>query len=295
MLRKTLIILLCLVPLLSFAQKKEKKKKKKDKDKVALVDRVANLFGTYQTKDTLLIYKQEEDPADTIPDVPLRKKKNVFFGVKTKRAYTVADAGGRTVIEDFYILPEPVEVDPYVLAIYRHDLQRERVVATRPRNNQATRVLHGPYKKLIDDKVVEEGMYFYGTKHMRWTKLTRQNRLTSKQHFHKGWYRDSEIEYYDGAGKEKIKSVLPIQYGKKEGTFIQFHPSGQIAVRGTYQFDKKVGIWEEFWDFNGRRYVKREIQFAPDAFQKDFQPYIRKEFDRNGQEIYVSPKIPKKG
>lgn len=295
MFRKSLIILLCLVPVLVFAQKKEKKKKKKDKDKVALVDRVANLFGTYQTKDTLLIYKQEEDPADTIPDVPLRKKKNVFFGVKTKRAYTVADAGGRTVIEDFYIIPDPVEVDPYVLAIYRHDIQRERVVNGKPRSAQVSRVLHGPYKKLIDDKVVEEGMYFYGTKHQRWTKLSRQNILTSKQHYHKGWYRDSEIEYYDGAGKEKIKFVLPIQYGKKEGTFIQFHQSGQIAVRGSYQFDKKVGIWEEFYDVRGAYIVKREIQFAPNAFQKDFKPYIRKEFDQRGEEIYVSPKIPKKG
>ena len=293
MLRRLLIILLCLLPLFGFAQKKEKKKKKKDKDKVALVDRVANLFGTYQTKDTLLIYSQEEDPADTIPDVPERKKKNVFFGVKTKRAFTIADAGGCTVVEDFYIFPEAVEVDPYVLAIYRHDTQRERVVGVRPRNNQATRVLHGPYKKLIDDKVVEEGMYFYGTKHQRWTKLTRQNILTSKQHFHKGWFRDSEIEYYDGAGKEKIKSVLPIQYGKKEGTFIQFHQNGQIAVRGSYQYDKKVGIWEEFYDVQGVYRVKREIQFAPDAFRKDFKPYIRKEFDRNGDLIYQSPKIPK--
>ena len=293
MLRKLLIISLCLLPLFGYAQKK--KKKKKDKDKVSLVDRVADLFGTYQPKDSLLIYKQELEPEDTIPDVPLRKKKNVFFGVKTKRAYTVADAGGRTVIEDFYILPEVVDVDPYVLAIYRHDTDRGRVVGVRPRNNKATRVLHGPYKKLIDDKVVEEGMYFYGTRHQRWTKLTRQNKLVSKQHYHKGWYRDSDIEYYDGAGKEHIKSVMPIQYGKKEGTFIQFHTSGGLAVRGKYEFDKKVGIWEEFYDYKGKLIVKREIQYAPNPFQKDFKPYIRKEFDQYGQEIYVSPKIPKAG
>jgi len=293
MLKRLLIISLCLLPLFGYAQKK--KKKKKDEDKVSLVDRVADLFGTYKPKDSLLIYKNEIEPEDTIPDVPLRKKKNVFFGVKTKRAYTVADAGGRTVIEDFYILPDPVDVDPYVLAIYRHDLDRERVTATRPRGNKATRVLHGPYKKLIADKVVEEGMYFYGTRHQRWVKLDRQNKLLSKQHYHKGWYRDSDIEYFDGDAQKEIKSVMPIQYGKKEGTFIQFHTSGQIAVRGQYQYDKRVGIWEEFYDVKGAYIVKREIQFAPDAFQKDFKPYIRKEFDQYGEEIYVSPKIPKSG
>ena len=103
------------------------------------------------------------------------------------------------------------------------------------------------------------------------------------------------IEYFDGAGKEHIKSVMPIQYGKKEGTFIEFHTSGQIAVRGSYQFDKKVGIWEEFYDVKGAYIVKREIQYAPDPFQKDFKPFIRKEFDERGQEIYVSPKVSKSG
>ena len=286
--RKLLIILLCLLPLMGFAQKR-KKKSKKEKAKVALVDRVARLFGTYQTKDTLLIYKKEKDRRDTTADVPLRKKKNVFFGLKTRREYTVAHAKGRTVIEDFYILPDPVAVDPYVLAIYRHDRDRQRVVRVRPGNNRASRVLHGPYKKLIDDKLVEEGMYFYGTKHQRWVKLTRQNKLLSKAHYHKGWYRDSQIDYYDGAGKERIKSVMPIQYGKKEGTFIQFHSSGKIAVRGRYEFDKKVGIWEEFYDLPGTFIVKREIQYAPDPFQKDFKSFIRKEFNKRGQEIYVSP------
>ena len=91
-------------------------------------------------------------------------------------------------------------------------------------------MLHGPYKKLIDDKLVEEGMYFYGTKHQRWVKLTRQNKLISKAHYHKGWYRDSQIDYYDGAGKQRIKSVMPIQYGKKEGVFILFHSSGKMAL-----------------------------------------------------------------
>ena len=82
---------------------------------------------------------------------------------------------------------------------------------------------------------------------------------------------------------------MPIQYGKKEGMFIQFHSSGKMAVRGRYEFDKKVGIWEEFYDLPGAFIVKREIQYPPDPFQKDFKSFIRKEFNKRGREIYVSP------
>lgn len=284
---RLLIILLISLPLACFAQKKKKK------DRKSLKEKALELFAPAGPKDSLLIYNHEVQE-DTIPDVPLKKRKNYFFGEKTKRAYTVGQASGRTVIEDFYILPEPAEVDPYVLAIYVHDQQRDQVKASRPRGRTASRVLHGPYKKLINDVVVEEGMYFYGTKHQRWVRLTRQNQLVTKEHYHKGWYRDSDITYYDGAGKQKLEKVLPIQYGKKEGMYIHFFENGRIAVRGRYQFDKKVGIWEEYHN-SSARIVKREIQYAPDPFQKDFKPFIRREWDISGNKVYESPKILKGG
>ena len=287
MLKRLLIILLVVLPLTSFAQKKKK-------DKRSLKEKVMELFEAKGPKDSLLIYDKKKEETDTLPDVPLKKKKNVYFGVKTKRAYTVGEASGRTVIEDFYIIPDPVEVDGYVLQISVHDNNQDRIRRTRPRSKTVSRVLHGPYKKLIDDVLVEEGMYFYGTKHLRWVRLNRQNKLVSKEHFHKGWYRDSEITYYDGAGKTQLETVTPIQYGKKEGRFIHFFANGQIAVQGLYQFDKKVGIWEEYHQ-GGTRLVKREIQYPPDAFQKDFKPYIRKEWDAQGNLIYESPKLKKKG
>ena len=286
MLKRLLIIAMLVLPVVAFAQKKKK-------DKKSLKEKVMELFEAKGPKDSLLIYDKSSEK-DTIPDVPERKKKNVYFGEKTRRAYTVADAGGRTVIEDFYIIQDPREVDPYVLQISVHDNNQGRIRKTRPRSKTVSRVLHGPYKKLIDDVVVEEGQYFYGTKHLRWVRLTRQNKLVSKEHFHKGWYRDSEITYYDGAGKEYIETVTPIQYGKKEGRYIHFFENGRIAVQGTYQFDKKVGIWEEYHR-GSARLVKREIQYPNTAFEKDFKPYIRKEWDEQGNLIYQSPRLSKKG
>jgi hypothetical protein len=266
---------------MSLAQKKKKEKK-------SIKEKVLEMFNTRVEKDSLLIY--EEEKKDTIPDVEEKVKKNHFFGVKTKRAYTVNKINGRTVIEDFYILPEPVPVDPYVLQIFTHDPNRDQVRATRPNTRQVDRVLHGPYKKLVNDQLVEEGMYFYGTKHQRWVSLTRGNMLVDKEHYHKGWYRDSEITYYDGDAKQQIRSVTPIRYGKKEGLFVYFFPDGRIAMRGRYEFDKKVGIWEEF--HNTRTpVVKREIQFAPDPFQKNFKSYIRKEWDVNSNLLYMAPQL----
>lgn len=281
------IILLVLLPLASFAQKKRKK------DKKTLKEKVQELLNTNVQKDSLLIYKEEQK--DTIPDVELKKKKNYFFGVKTKRAYTVNKISGRTVIEDFYILPEAVAVDPYVLQVFVHDQQREEVKPVRGvKGRLVDRVLHGPYKKLVNDEVIEEGMFFYGTKHQRWVLLDRQNKLLQKEHYHKGWYRDSEITYYDGDAKQRIKSVTPIQYGKKEGTYIHFFPNGRLAMRGRYEFDKKVGVWEEFHEVDNV-VIKREIQYAPDPYQKNFRSFIRKEWDKLGNLLYVSPKLSQTG
>ena len=285
---RLLIILLLALPLASIAQKKKKREKK------TLKERMEDILRLNVEKDTLLIYKEEVD-TDTLPDVPDRKKRNYFFGQKTKRAYTVNKPGGRTVIEDFYILPEAVQVDPYVTQIFIFDPQRNEVKAVRGiKGRLINRVLHGPYKKMVNDKVVEEGMFFYGSKHQRWVLLSRDNKLIQKEHYHKGWYRDSEITYYDGDAKTQIQSVTPVQYGKKEGDYYHFFPNGRLAMRGRYEFDKKVGIWEEYHEVN-TVVIKREIQYPPDPFQRDFKSYVRKEWDQRSNLLYVSPKIGKTG
>ena len=58
---------------------------------------------------------------------------------------------------------------------------------------------------------------------------------------------------------------------------------GNIAVRGEYKFDHRVGKWQEFYD--GRR-LKREVIYSEDPFDFEFNPYILKEWDRNGKLIF---------
>ncbi|MFT6972013.1 MAG: antitoxin component YwqK of YwqJK toxin-antitoxin module [Roseivirga sp.] len=273
----TLFIFILAIPLLLMGQtKKEKRAIAKAKAKAEEMAKPDISF--------------KKEAPDTIADADLKVKRNYFYGEKTKRAYTVTDVQGRTQIEDFYILKEAVDVNSYVPLVAVYDKDKREIVNARNRGNQLESVLHGPYKRLVNEKIVEEGMYFFGTKHERWLSLSLQQRLNNKEHFFKGWYRDSEITYYDPDNKTKVKEVIPVQYGKKEGMYYYFYENGQLAVRGFYVFDKKVGVWEEFHNTN-RTTLKKEIQFPPDPFQKQFRAFVRKEWDRFANPIYESAKL----
>jgi hypothetical protein len=271
----TLFFFILFTPVFLFAQKKKDKKaaEKAKTEEIAKPD-----------------IEFDKEPTDTIADVDLKVKKNVFYGEKTKRQWIVSEVQGRTQIEEFYVLKEPAEVNFYVPFVGVFDKDRQQIISARNRSTTTENVLHGPYKRMINEKIVEEGMYFFGAKHERWLSLSLQQKLNNKEHFFKGWYRDSEISYYDPDTKTKVKEVIPYQYGKKEGMYYQFYENGQLAVRGFYAFDKKVGVWEEFHNAN-RITIKKEVQFAPDPFQKYFRAYVRKEWDKFANPIYESSKL----
>jgi hypothetical protein len=56
-----------------------------------------------------------------------------------------------------------------------------------------------------------------------------------------------------------------------------------VAVCGEYRFNVKVGDWIENYP-NGKR--KRIITYPKEPFEKDIKPYLRKEWDEKGKEIY---------
>ena len=133
-------------------------------------------------------------------------------------------------------------------------------------------------------------MFYHGTKHETWLYQNRDSSLYDKEHFIKGWYRDSQISYYDDASQTQIKEVIPIRYGKREGNYYFFFPNGKLAVEGQYVFDQKVGIWSEYWN-TGTVTVKRELQFRPEFYLHDYEPYIRREWAESAEQIYRSPKL----
>lgn len=235
--------------------------------------------------------EDEEAENDTIPDAELKVKKNEYYGEKTRKAFTRADSRTTVDYRLFNVLREPYQVDEYVREIFYHDIEREAVVAVQGKGQTLDRVLHGPYQRTIDDVVVAEGMFYYGMKHETWLYQRKDSTLYDKEHYNKGWLRDSEITYYDESAKTKIKEVIPYQFGKKEGYYYRFYPSGNLAVRGLYENDYKVGIWEEFYDLPGLRGIKKEIQYAERFYEWDFEPFVRREWNRNYVEVYTSPRL----
>src|SRR5690606_24299056 len=103
----------------------------------------------------------------------------------------------------------------------------------------------GPYRRMIGGAVVEQGIFYVGTKHGRWEAYSDEktetfndqevsyNILLEKKKYYKGWTKESRVTYYDAARK-KVKEVFPYENGKLHGTYYQFLENGQIFIKGRY-------------------------------------------------------------
>jgi len=212
-----------------------------------------------------------------------RRKKKVFYGIKTKKGYTRRGYGDNIEVEIFHFLKEPLPTDPYIPEIYWYDFTRKQIRNTGDPNAKKGAILHGPYKKMIGEQVVAEGIYFNGTKHGRWTRYDRKDVLMEKQKFYMGWPKESKVQYYDNK-HTKLKEVVPIVYGVKEGTYYLFHENGSVAVKGQYKEGVKIGKWIEYYSFRNRR--KKEIQYPSDPYDQAYLPFISREWDRRSTLIY---------
>jgi antitoxin component YwqK of YwqJK toxin-antitoxin module len=212
-----------------------------------------------------------------------KKKKKEYLGVKMKKQFTKVGSGPRQVIELFYYMHTYEDPNLYAQDVYWYDMKKKAISRSKNIDKTFMRPLHGPYKKFVGGKIIEEGYYYKGTKHGRWEQYNGNYALTDKTRYHRGWPEESQINYYDAA-KTKIKEVIPIEFGVKSGKYYAFYEGGQVEVEGQYENNIKVGKWSEYYQF--RRRKKKEIQFAPDAFTKNFEPFTLKEWDEKGNLIF---------
>jgi antitoxin component YwqK of YwqJK toxin-antitoxin module len=212
-----------------------------------------------------------------------KRKKNEFYGYKTKKGFTRTGYGDNVTVEIFYFLKEWVEPDPYVPEIYWFDFRRKRIRNTGTIDKKYGRILHGPYKKIKGDQIIEEGIFYVGTKHGRWTKYDNNDILVEKQKYYRGWPKESMVKYYD-EDRKKLKEVIPVIYGEKEGDYYYFHENGEIAVKGQFKYGEKVGKWTEYYD--ALRRAKKQIQYKEDPYDATFIPYVLKEWNRRGELTY---------
>ena len=257
------------------------------------VETIDELFKVnYETPLTIEIdeageFEKEEEETDK------KKKKKVnpriYYGIKAKRGYARTGFGDRTVVELFYYLKDKdyEGPDPYARDFHWYDFKKKKIVNSLKVNRKNAGVLHGHYQKKLGDQVLEEGYYYKGMKHGRWVRYNRHDILQEKEIYWKGWPKESLLAYYDFE-RTRLKEMIPVHFGEREGEYFAFHPNGNLAAVGHYKFDHKIGIWREYYE-NQR--VKREVKYPLEPFMEEAKPVILKEWDKEGNVIYDRKKF----
>ncbi len=228
---------------------------------------------------------EEEENKEKKKKKKKKRKKNVYFGIKTKKTMIKHSFRDQVTYQVFHITYKNQEVDPYIRDIYWYD-SKNKAIKNKNFDPSKGYLLHGPYERRIDDTVVETGMYFYGTKHGRWMTYDAKNILLDKLHYSRGWPKESRITYYNREEK-KIERMTPIEYELKEGNFYHFFQDGSLAVSGEYHHGERVGTWTEYWHTPNHQLIrKREIKYQDEPFTKNHKPYIRAEWDKEGNLVY---------
>ena len=114
-----------------------------------------------------------------------------------------------------------------------------------------------------------------------------QKTLVNKEKYFRGWPKESEVSYYDPQERKKMKEIVPIEYGEKEGFYYRFYENGQVAVMGEYQWDRRVGDWTEYYPNNRR---KKILAYPKKPFDDSLKPYIKAEWNDKGKELYRNNK-----
>jgi antitoxin component YwqK of YwqJK toxin-antitoxin module len=218
-------------------------------------------------------------------------KKNIYFGRKIKKGFTKSGKGKNQIIEQFRYLKVAEKPNEQVPDKYYYDLKRKKIFKARLLPEKNIKILHGPYKKMQNGLVLEEGFFYLGLKHGRWERYNKNNILLDKDYYDQGFHKDAQVIYYD-AGRRQIKEVQPFEYGEKTGTYVSYYPNGHIHWHGQYERGKRVGVWVEYFDFKNRKHY--EWQYPESSFDDPFDPILVKEYDRNNTLIFEDKKVAEK-
>ncbi len=216
-----------------------------------------------------------------------KEPKGYYYGLETKRIFRKYEQGRKTIVETFYYLKDFRNPDPLVDIYYVFDIKSEKI-KTLPRINAENHlVLHGPYERKENGKVVESGIYYAGTKHGRWENYHSSGVLTNKEIYYKGFPKNTKFVYYDKQ-KTKIKEIIPMESNYVHGHYIIFFESGAIKEEGNYQYGRRVKRWMSYYDgkaknAKGQRHI--ETQYTEDPFDKTIKPYTLREWDEKGKYI----------
>ncbi len=242
-------------------------------------DETDRLF-TINTPITINLEEEEELP-EGVRKKKKKRKRNTFYGIKTKKGFTRSGFGDGVTLELFYFLKEPQPIDNTIRDIYWYDYKRRMIRKGDNYNPEDGALLHGPYKKIQNNIVLDSGVFYVGKKHGTWMYHDRNDVLVDKEKYYLGWPRESMVRYYDRE-RTKMKEIIPIEFGEREGYYYYFFANGKIAVRGEYRWGERVGDWTEYYPTGVR---KKIIRYSKDPFSDD-SPVTFREWNRRGRMVY---------
>lgn len=217
-----------------------------------------------------------------------KASKTDYEGLPMIRQFIKIGSGDRTVVEEFNVLKTWQDPSPYVRENFGYN-DKEGRIKPLTKDMSGVYLMHGPYRRFQNGELVEEGFYYLGAKDGRWEKYDPKFMLIDKVHYHRGFPADAHITYYDSA-HTKVKEVMPYEYGKLKGTYLAYHPNGQLAEEGKYDDGVKVGRWTEYYPGTTRRFRRRVTQYGRDRWETGTEPVVLSEWDEKGKITYERPK-----
>lgn len=237
---------------------------------------------TFETERPYKLLELDEKTDEPIVTKKKKPRKKRYYGIKAKKGFTRKGTGTRTTVELFYVLKKHDPAPLYVKDVFWYDYKRREIRKSEKFDPKKGVLLHGPYRKMLGNVLIEEGIFFKGAKHGRWMRYSRDNILEDKDKYYKGWPKESLVSYYDPERK-KVKELIPVDNGDREGNYFKFHDNGTMAVFGSYLHDYRIGEWTEYYP-SGKR--KKIILYPSDPFDKTEKPFVRREWNEGGKEVY---------
>ena len=212
--------------------------------------------------------------------------KDEYAGIKTEHKLGNYGSGVRMTVEEVNVVKyvEDEALSAYAAEIFIFDPSQSRVVSIPTKDAKNAQICHGPFKKYVNQKLIEEGFYYMGVKDGRWESYGPENELENKVYYEKGYTAGTTIHYYDAANK-KIKEIIPRLYGKVRGTYFSYYPSGSLKEDGRLDDSVKVGRWREYHEFGSGGRLKKEWKYGKDKFDSS-DPVLIQERDQQSKVIF---------
>ena len=212
--------------------------------------------------------------------------KDEYVNIKTDRRLGQYGSGNRSTVEEINVVKfvEDESLSTYAQEIWWFDPNQSRIVNSSIKDNKTAQICHGPFKKIVNNVIVEQGFFYMGTKDGRWETFGPENELETKVYYERGFLAGSSITYHDDA-KKKIKQVIPNFYGKTRGNYLSFYPSGNLKEDGKLDDSVRIGRWREYYEFGTGGRLKKEWRYGKDKFDAS-EPILMVERDSQGKIIY---------